>query len=135
MRGCVLLILLCVAGTTQAQYPYVIVNSQSPSFVTQSSALSWLNARRARVGLYPLQADPRLQASAQRDAQYRASRGISGHSGSTSGWRAEGVGMRSTVDHAGKWFMSCYTGTRQYRYAGAAAVVGRGGTYYTLQLR
>lgn len=101
-----------------------------------NDALPWLNAQRAAVGLPPYQQDPRLQAKAERDCQIRASRGRSGHlGGSLSPGRAEGVGMRGGSDPEGRRFLSCLQASQRYRYAGAAVVVGRGGTYYQLLLR
>ncbi len=106
------------------------------SLAQGADALNCLNARRAHLGLYPLAPDPQLQALAERESQMQANRGRMGHIlGSPSPARAAGVGMKSGRDYQGRWFNACYAVTRKYRYAGAAAVVGSRGTYYTLMLR
>ena len=101
-----------------------------------ADALPWLNAQRAALGLYPYLPAPDLQASAQYNADVRASRRQSGHNrAKTASWRGEGVGVRSGVDLEGRHFYSCLQASKKYRYAGAATSVRGGRTYYTLQLR
>lgn len=111
---------------------------------TIANALDQVNAKRASLGLYPLMPDARLQAAAECDASWRAYRGVGGHMKSTPMvGRAEGVGWHDGADPYGEHFHTCfhtsdrrhppYTTTHQY--AGAAAAVCRGRTYFTLELR
>lgn len=127
-----------VAAVALAGRGFIIAAALLLSAVAASGAdaLPWLNAQRAAVGLPPYIQDPALQAKAERDCQIRANRGRSGHlGGSLSPGRAEGVGMRGGSDPEGRRFLSCLQASQRYRYAGAAVVVGRGGTYYQLLLR
>lgn len=98
-----------------------------------ADALEQLNARRMRAGLQPFKPDPVLQAAAERSAQQQARSGSMYHClhvGSRSG-----VGMASGSDWEGRRFNTCYAMSGGGGYAGAAAVVGRNGTYYALDIR
>jgi uncharacterized protein YkwD len=121
---------------------------QPASFVQRSSyvqrtrsgsvmgALAIVNQRRATRGLYALSYDPSLAAAAQRKSQNRASRRNSGHDGSSSGARAEGVGFASGGGDLARRFNTCHLYSSGYRSAGAAvAYDGRGAAYFTLLLR
>ncbi len=115
--------------------PLLVVVIIAPT-ANGADALPWLNAQRAALGLPPYLPDPALQAKAERDCQIRASTGRGGHLGrGLSPGRAEGVGNRSGRDPEGRRFLTCLQASRRYRYAGAAVVVGRRGTYYQLLLR
>jgi len=100
-----------------------------------ADALRVLNYKRRQVGLYPLRYDPQLFALAERKNQTRARRGRHGHLGGSIGGRFEGVGWDSRRDPRGLRYNTCYWNTRKARYAGASVVVGRGGTYYELNLK
>lgn len=108
---------------------------------TIAGCLDKVNARRAQLGLYPLQLDLRLQAQAEYESVVRAERRITGHlpNGCSPG-SAEGVGWSGRPDPYGDRFLTCFHAprdyTRRYRYAGAAVAVSRRGqTFYTLILR
>ena len=101
------------------------------------AALSIVNRKRRRAGLYDLQFDPTLTEVAQRKSNIRASRRITGHEGSYKGGaRAEGVGHASGYSDLYSRFNTCYLYSRGYHYAGAAVSFDSGGrAYYTLLLR
>lgn len=102
-----------------------------------AECLEMCNARRALLGLFPLQYDIALSELAEREAQAQASKRRMGHvNGCPSPARNAGVGYTSRSDYQGRYFNSCYCITRSHRYAGAAVVVGRDGrTYYALMVR
>lgn len=108
---------------------------------TIAACLDQVNAKRASLGLYPLQLDVACQAQAERESVERAQRRITGHlrNGCRPG-SAEGVGYRGNSDPYGQQFLTCFHAprdyTRRYRYAGAAvATNARGTTFYTLILK
>lgn len=108
---------------------------------TIAACLDQVNAKRASLGLYPLELDHACQAQAERESVERAQRGITGHlrNGCSPG-RAEGVGYRGGSDPYGQQFLTCFHAprdyTRRHKSAGAAvATNGRGRTFYTLILR
>lgn len=108
---------------------------------TIAACLDQVNAKRASMGLYPLQLNLACQAQAERESVERARRRITGHlrNGCSPG-RAEGVGYRGGSDPYGQQFLTCFHAprdyTRRHQEAGAAvATDGRGRTYYTLILR
>ena len=135
------LVVLALAGVARSQ--------------TIAACLDQVNAKRASLGLYPLQLDMACQAQAERESVERAQRGITGHlrNGCAPG-SAEGVGMRGGSDPYGQQFLTCFHSpkkkrargffrggvggddyTRTYTRAGAAvATDGSGTTYYTLIL-
>ena len=103
-----------------------------------ADVLQSLNVMRRSYGLPPYLPDPRLAQGAETICHTMARQGRSGHIGwhTRFGARAEGTGNRSITDPLGRRFYACYSASRRFRYAGASAVVGRGGrTFYTLILR
>lgn len=129
---------LTIAGIV---FSLVAIASTLSHGQTIAAALDQVNAKRASMGLYPLQLDMACQAQAERESVERAQRGVTGHlrNGCSPG-SAEGVGYRGGSDPYGQQFLTCFHAprdyTRRYKRAGAAvATNGRGRTYYTLILR
>ena len=112
---------------------YSPVSTASPGPATD--ALDELNRLRAMRGLYPLIRDDGLTQGALSCATYRAQHGIRGHvTGGLGDFAFIKVGSASVGGCSAveaEWgFLACEQYTRQYRYAGAASVVGPGGIVY-----
>lgn len=108
-------------------------SSFQQSFTAGNDALSEVNAARASRGLRPFLPDPGLTAGAQRAAQERAARGITGHLPNDFAMLPPGAFASAGGCAAwpqGMGWGSCCTYDTQYTYAGAAAVVGRDGRRY-----
>lgn len=92
-----------------------------------ADALDVLNAKRVARGLHPYKRDAGLSIAAEKAAQYRAARGIEGHTQDDFSFVPKG--SRATAAGCAAWdegFGACCMYDTQYRYAGAAWV-RRGG--------
>ncbi len=121
------------------------------SHVHAEDTLVYLNAQRARVGLYPLLPDPQLQRAAEWAAHQRSLRHMNGHlhrrmdgrRSSVVAGRWEGTARRPSFRRgpAGEpWgredVYACYQNHQTARYAGCASVLGADGYwYYQINLR
>jgi uncharacterized protein YkwD len=121
--------------------PYQTVSYQATTRSSPSGSLasivSVVNQKRARAGLSALRYDPSLMSVAQRKSYYRASRGITGHDGSSMGGaRVEGVGWGTGSQGGSNGFNTCYLYSNGYSTCGAAVAYDNSGrAYYTLLLR
>jgi hypothetical protein len=98
-----------------------------------SGALSVLNADRASRGLHAYAEDPLLTHAAVAAATFRAERGIEGHTGND--FQFLPAGAYSPAAGCACWandgsFGACCMHDTQWRYAGAATVIGRDGRAY-----
>ncbi len=102
-----------------------------------ADVLEAVNAKRVRMGLYPFERDDKLTALAERESSQQVRRGQMGHfTGAPRPAKAAGVGYTHHNDPTGRYFKTCYSTTRRFRYAGASAIVSRNGrTYFSLMLR
>lgn len=96
-----------------------------PSAFAADDALAYVNAARAQRGLRPYVRDPGLAAGASACADYRAARGIAGHTrGGMGDFRFLPAGANARTGGCGAAFStwrwaSCCT-YDNYTYAGAA---------------
>ncbi len=94
-----------------------------------TDAISQLNSQRAARGLYPFIEDQGLFIGASRCADYRAARGMSGHTQNDFGFLPPGVSAPNAGCAA--WgdgtFGACFEYSTGFRYAGAAWTRGANG--------
>lgn len=97
---------------------------------TTYNALYEVNAARVRRGLRPFVEDPHLTAGAYRVAEYRASRGMAGHTHNdfAIGGVSASAGGCGALEPSWGWGTCCTYDN--HTYAGAATVMGRDGKRY-----
>lgn len=131
VQGCTNCVSSSSTTTTETHSSVQIQNTQ-----TMNDALAEVNAARARRGLRPFMQDHGLTIGAQRVAQFRASRGISGHvSGGMGDFGFLPPGAHASAGGCAAWpqgmgWGSCCTYDTQYTYAGAAYAIGQDGKRY-----
>lgn len=111
--------------------PTPVESVDSKEVGKSSEALAEVNATRSARGLAPFIQDEGLTIAAQKCAAYRAARGIEGHVNDFSfvpaGTSATAAGCAAWPQEMG--WGSCCT-YENWRYAGAAWVIGRDGRRY-----
>lgn len=116
----------------QSTQSYQQSYQETQSYQSSNDALSEVNAARARRGLRPFIQDQGLTVGAQRAAQTRAERGLSGHL--PNDFAMLPPGTRASAGGCAAWnpgmgWGACGT-FENYTYAGAAWAMGRDGKRY-----
>jgi uncharacterized protein YkwD len=115
-----------------AGYTPVVTAGYAPADGSGGDGLDEVNAKRAARGLRPFLRDEGLAQAARSCAQFRAARGLAGHTSNDFAFVPAGTFARSAgcaASEASWGWMSCCV-YENFTYAGAAWVTGRDGRRY-----